>query len=286
MSMPAGPEHGYAHVFHAGNVGDVLKHVVLTAVLEDAARGGPVAYIDTHAGEGLHILRTTGEWTEGVYRLWRQPAATGPGLEAWLRIVRSLSQKADRPEKYPGSPLLAARLLDAKSTIELFETDAEPREGLQRHVADDARVTVHGTDGYAGLLPAVARAKHRRVVALCDPPYVAKEDWVGAAKAIIETHRAAPTATLVLWYPIKSWSRPHVLVRAIRDAGVPGATLELITTPLEQKRNRLNGSGLLCVNVSDALLDALATPLHIIGRACATQHGDWSLHVGSWKTPI
>ena len=46
----------------------------------------------------------------------------------------------------------------------------------------------------------------------------------------------APDATLLLWYPIKSWSRPHVMQRALREAGVPGTTLDLITLPLEEKR--------------------------------------------------
>jgi 23S rRNA A2030 N6-methylase RlmJ len=103
---------------------------------------------------------------------------------------------------------------------------------------------------------------------------------------VVDAATAAPEATILLWYPIKSWSRPHVLVRTIREAGVAATTLELITTPLEHKRNRLNGSGLLCVNVSEALVDALAPSLQQIGRRCATQQGQWSLHVGAWKRPV
>jgi 23S rRNA (adenine2030-N6)-methyltransferase len=285
MTTPAGAEHEYAHVFHAGNVGDVLKHVVLAAVLQEATWAGPVTYIDTHSGEGLHQLRTTGEWTEGVFRFWRAPAK-GPGLEPWMDVVRSFSPREDRPERYPGSPVLAAKLLDANAKLELFETSVEPVEGLRRHLADDARASIHASDGFAGLLPALQRHAGRRVVALIDPPYNAKEEWTKVVKAVVDASQAAPDATLLLWYPIKSWSRPHVLVRTLREAGVAATTLELITTPLEFKRNRLNGSGLLGVNLSDAFVDAIVPVLHQIGRRCATQQGQWSLHVGGWKKPV
>lgn len=285
-TTPDAPESDYAHVFHAGNVGDVLKHVVLAAVLGEAAKGGPVTYIDTHAGEGLHQLRTTGEWTEGVNRIWRAPPIAGPGVEPWLSIVRSLSTKGDRPERYPGSPLLASRLLGGDAKLELFELAAEPCAGLRGHLGTDRRVTIHEADGFAGLPAALARAAGRKVVVLCDPPFVGKEEWRRAPTTLIETFAARPDATFLLWYPIKSWTRPHVLVRAIREARVPGTSLDLITMPLEQKRNRLNGSGLVMVNVPDALVDALAAPLHAVGRLCAIQHGQWSLHVEGWRAPV
>lgn len=286
MTAIAGADHDYAHVFHAGNVGDVLKHVILAAVLEEAGKSGPVTYIDTHSGEGLHQLRTTGEWTEGVYRIWKSPPIAGPGMAPWLSIVRGLSTRSDRPERYPGSPWIAARLLGNDARLECFELAPEPYDGLSRHFANDARVTTHAADGFAGLSVAISRAANRKLVVLCDPPYVAKDDWTRASNAVIETLKARPDAIVMLWYPIKSWSRPHVLHRALREAGVAGTTIDLITMPLDQKRNRLNGSGLFVANVPDQLIDTLAGPLHAIGRLCAIQHARWSLHVEAWKAPV
>ncbi|MDL2283799.1 23S rRNA (adenine(2030)-N(6))-methyltransferase RlmJ, partial [Oxalobacter sp. OttesenSCG-928-P03] len=47
----------YRHAFHAGNHADVLKHVVLLAVLQYACqKEAAVFYIDTHAGAGLYAL--------------------------------------------------------------------------------------------------------------------------------------------------------------------------------------------------------------------------------------
>ncbi len=283
---PAGPENDYAHVFHAGNVGDVLKHIVLAALLEQFGRDERITYVDTHSGEGLHQLRTTGEWTEGVYRIWRDPVQ-GPGVDAWLRIVQSLSRRPDRPETYPGSPGLAARLLGPSARLELFELADEPATGLRKHLGHDGRVSVHQEDGFAGLRQLVERSTPAEpLVVLCDPPYVSRDDWGNAVRSLVDTHRVRPDAVQLLWYPIKSWSRPHVLQRAVREAGLPGASIDLITTPLEHKRNRLNGSGLVCINLPDALLDALAPVLHAVGRRCAIQQGRWSLHVESWRSPV
>ena len=47
----------YRHAYHAGNFADVLKHTVLTLVIEYLKRKEkPFRVIDTHAGTGLYDL--------------------------------------------------------------------------------------------------------------------------------------------------------------------------------------------------------------------------------------
>ena len=49
----------YQHAYHAGNHADVLKHVVLLALLAKlAAKDKPLRYIETHAGAGGYDLRS------------------------------------------------------------------------------------------------------------------------------------------------------------------------------------------------------------------------------------
>ncbi|NMW25874.1 23S rRNA (adenine(2030)-N(6))-methyltransferase RlmJ, partial [Rhodanobacter denitrificans] len=61
----------YRHAYHAGNFADVLKHVVLLALVEAMqAKPAPFCYIDTHAGSGSYPLdgfeaRKTGEHQDG-----------------------------------------------------------------------------------------------------------------------------------------------------------------------------------------------------------------------------
>ena len=60
----------YRHGFHAGNLADVLKHSILTAVIDAAiTKPAPLVYIDTHAGAGLYSLGDDGEHCGGVVPL-------------------------------------------------------------------------------------------------------------------------------------------------------------------------------------------------------------------------
>ena len=66
----------YRHGFHAGNHADVLKHIVLAALLRHLAlKDKPFRVVDTHAGAGWYRLdhtfaQKTGEWREGIGRIW------------------------------------------------------------------------------------------------------------------------------------------------------------------------------------------------------------------------
>ncbi|HBO38427.1 MAG TPA: 23S rRNA (adenine(2030)-N(6))-methyltransferase RlmJ, partial [Pasteurellaceae bacterium] len=47
----------YRHSFHAGNHADVLKHIVLTLILESLQQKEKAFYyLDTHAGVGRYRL--------------------------------------------------------------------------------------------------------------------------------------------------------------------------------------------------------------------------------------
>ena len=49
----------YRHSYHAGNFGDVIKHIVLIEILEHLIKkDAPFEYIDTHAGAGLYNLHS------------------------------------------------------------------------------------------------------------------------------------------------------------------------------------------------------------------------------------
>ena len=73
----------YRHAYHAGNFADVLKHAVLTLVLEYMKRKeAPFRVIDTHAGAGRYALASpqaekTGEWQGGIARLIGEVIAWG-----------------------------------------------------------------------------------------------------------------------------------------------------------------------------------------------------------------
>jgi len=143
----------YSHRFHAGNIGDVWKHCVLVDVLERArAAGGAVVYVETHAGEGEYLLQSTGEWTEGIGRLWDDDtaAAGADPVARYVALCRRLAPGADRPTSYPGSPAFARAVLGAGATLALWERDAAAYGRLAVHVGAGRAVVCQAASPVAG----------------------------------------------------------------------------------------------------------------------------------------
>jgi len=251
----------YAHARHAGNAGDVLKHVALLAVFEELLRSPePLEYVETHAGDGLYPLGSAGEWGDGIQRLWNYQ---GDGIVGrYAELVRGFSTAgASRPAKYPGSPLIARKLLRDSDRMRLFEIDAQSATVLRKAVP---QAEVFAEDGLAQL------AAPPRALVLIDPPYSQKQEWTDAARA------AARIAGVprMLWYPIKALTRPRALLHELAKNGVHGTAVELHWTPLRLKRERLNGSGIIFADVPRAAVAAVCAALVDLGPALQT-HGEW-----------
>lgn len=273
----------YAHARHAGNSGDVFKHVALAALL--GALTEARLYVESHAGDGLFTLGSVGEWGAGIARLWAEPAPAGPpdAVDRWLSAVRAFSRPgAARPERYPGSPLIARALLPRGARLLLHERSPQSAQVLRRVAAapdggpvaaNDVQV-VEG-DGFEGLPGALASAQGAAAAALVDPPYADKAEWDAAARAVAEARRASPQAALLLWYPIKALTRPRALLAQLARLGVHGTAVELIATPLRLKRERLNGSGVIFAGAPTQAVRELCGALPRLGPLLAT-HGEWS----------
>jgi 23S rRNA (adenine2030-N6)-methyltransferase len=239
----------YEHRFHAGNVGDVWKHIALLAWLSRARSEGPVRYVDTHAGAGSYALGATGEWTEGVGLLRARSAGAPAIVEQYLSLVGERS--------YPGSPQLARVVLDRpEDEHELWELDP----------------SVHRQLG-AGNLGDGLNADLRGAHVLIDPPYQDRREWELVPDAVARALASDPKTRILLWYPIKSYARPNAMHVRLENAGVRATALELLTSPLTSKKNRLNGSGVLLVNAEPPLVEELAALATWLGpRLALPQH--------------
>jgi 23S rRNA (adenine2030-N6)-methyltransferase len=270
----------YSHRHHAGNVGDVWKHCALVEILRAAT--GRVAYVESHAGEGRYPLGPTGEWTEGIGRLWHADVRDG-AVGRYVDLARRLGAGTERPTAYPGSPAFA-RAVAGSATLVLWERDEAAAQSLRAAFAGDAGARIEQGDGLRALPDALATAERDAdsVVALVDPPYGQKADWIAVPDAVARAARTTRRACLVLWYPVKSLTRPNAMIARLESAGVGGTIVELVTTSLAHQRSRLNGSGILLVRPPAGTSDALAAAASVLGAACATQPGAWSVRMQAW----
>ncbi len=160
----------YRHAFHAGNFADVVKHLALVSILAHLRRK-PAAFaaIDTHAGRGLYELggseaQRSGEAASGIARLLDM--ADGPQtLGLYLDLVRGLGA-----ERYPGSPLIAAKLLREQDRLVAVEKHPEDLRALAAGLAPFRKARAVEGDGYARLA-ALLPPPERRGLILIDPPY-------------------------------------------------------------------------------------------------------------------
>jgi 23S rRNA (adenine2030-N6)-methyltransferase len=280
----------YSHRFHAANHGDVFKHAVLVAALAEATQGDrpPLTFVETHSGEGQYRLANTGEWTEGIARL---DAVASERISAGLAEFRAALARAgaatrvpNRGGDYPGSPRLALGALRPQDTAALFEKDAQAAAALTRALGHDKRARITHGDGWVGLaaLAETTQEPSRRLFAHIDPPYTDKDEWTQAATALQTLRARRPDARAILWYPIKSLTRPNALMADLRRLGVPGVAVELHVTPQEIKRNALHGSGVLLVGASTALVERASALAAALGPLMATHDARWFTRSVGW----
>lgn len=270
----------YRHAYHAGNFADVLKHVVLLALVEALeAKDTPFAYIDTHAGSGCYALEgreagKTGEYRDGIRRLLfpdlgadnGQSATLPPLLRRWLDGILALPGNEDGLKLYPGSPLQAARAMREGDSAHLCELHPEEATRLRELFARDGRVHVHHRDGYEAL-KALVPPREKRGLVLIDPPYEAQD---AEYRVIDQALKAAlvrwPTGVYAVWYPIKLRSQVQPFLRGLQH-GMARRVLraELLVHP-DDSALRLNGSGMVVLNAPWNLDEVLREPLRAMAR--------------------
>lgn len=199
----------YRHAFHAGNFADVLKHAVLTNVLEYMTRKDKgYTYIDSHSGAGMYQLteeyaQKTGEYKQGIAKLINNndiPEA----LEEYIELIQSFNINNDDKselELYPGSPAVAKAFSRRQDSAHLFELHSTDINYLTEFSERWNKSHVQQSDGYQGILSLVPPPSRRGVV-LIDPPYELKEDYTKAVKTIISAYKKFATGTYILWYPV------------------------------------------------------------------------------------
>lgn len=272
----------YRHAYHAGNFADVLKHLVLTLVIEHLKlKPAPFRVIDTHAGSGsydLHSLEATktGEWHGGIGRILAEPlpADVATILAPYLAAVAE-SNPDGGVTTYPGSPLLARRLLRPGDVLVANELHPDDHAALEHLFARDAQSKVLHLDGWTAL-KALLPPKERRGVVLIDPPFEEAGELQRLVTALKEAQRRFATGTVLLWFPIKALA-PIDRFYAALSAIAPFAPDKILTVELHIRPpvdpDRLNGMGLVVFNPPYTLAGRLAAVLPELTARLASEPG-------------
>jgi 23S rRNA (adenine2030-N6)-methyltransferase len=256
----------YRHDYHAGNFADCFKHALLTLLIEAlTTKDAPLCYLDTHAGSGRYTLDPApdAEHHAGIQRLLAAPAR----LAALAPYRALLDARPGRLlTRYPGSPLIAARLLRAQDRLVLCEQVPAATTRLRKLFASDPRVRIVGGDGYAAMT-AHLPPHERRGLVLMDPPFEELREFDALYNALTAAHRRWPQGVYALWYPIKAREPVRRFLRRLQQGGIPKLlNTELCVLP-DDVAQRLNGCGMVLVNPPWRLDAALEVLLPALAKA-------------------
>ncbi|MDE2463746.1 MAG: 23S rRNA (adenine(2030)-N(6))-methyltransferase RlmJ [Alphaproteobacteria bacterium] len=236
----------YRHAYHAGNFADVAKHVALVVVLEHLKKKSKgFVVIDTHAGRGLYDLSgveatRTCEAEAGIGLIRDLKGPLPAALETYLELVRTTGASA-----YPGSPLIAARLLRAQDRLVAIEKHPEEAAVLTEVLRPFAQARVLHADGYARLATLLP-PQERRGVVLLDPPFEQAEEFRAVAAAVTAAMRRFATGTYMVWYPIKSAARATSFCGELLAGGANSALRVEISSDAPGEGMRM--AGLVVIN--------------------------------------
>jgi 23S rRNA (adenine2030-N6)-methyltransferase len=282
----------YRHAYHAGNFADVLKHAILALIIEHAKRKpAPFRVVDTHAGIGRYDLGATeatktGEWRTGIARLIGPDAAPIGEAEAKLLAPFLDSVRSENPTCaltfYPGSPLIARRLLRPQDRLIASELHPEDCATLGCCFARDKQTKVVELDGWLAL-KAFLPPRERRGVILIDPPYEDRDELRHLTRGLAAALQRFGGGTYMLWYPIKDAAQVERFHDTLHAMDIPKLLRAEILIREPTDTSLLNGCGLMIVNPPWTLADDLDVLLPFLAERLAVASG--SRHFLTWINP-
>lgn len=246
----------YRHSYHAGNFADVVKHVILTALITSIAKkDSAMCYIDTHAGTGYYDLFSatalkTKEYTTGIEKVIQRehpPALVQLYLDCVHKINNKLSgAKYASLRYYPGSPMIARYLARPHDRIIGCELQPDEYKALRETFAGDKQVAVHHLDGFLGL-KAFLPPQERRGLVLIDPPYEDPDEFSRIAHTLPVALKRWETGIYAIWYPVKEKAQAERFRRSLRQS-IKQPVLDMELTIYPDLPNHLNGCGIAVIN--------------------------------------
>ncbi len=267
----------YRHAFHAGNHGDVLKHLVLMRVLEHLnGKDKGWRYVDTHAGAGGYSLegryaQKKAEYAQGIGRLWGRDDLPPP-VARYVELVRGFNPPG-RLEQYPGSPAFARLLMRPQDELRLYELHPTDQRILAAAFGGERRVQVHAGDGFEGLRAQLPPPTRRGAV-LIDPPYEGDRDYGRVVAALRDAVQRFADGVYLVWIPQVAKVQAAELPRRLEAIAPKGWLHARLTVGRTDAQGfGLAGSSMLVINPPYTLHDELAALLPWLAQALGQVEG-------------
>lgn len=279
----------YRHAYHAGNHADVLKHVVLTRVLDYLKRKDKFFHVlDAHAGIGVYALDgkealKTEEFAGGIGKM-KRPFA--PEVEELLspyrQVLAELNPARKKVTVYPGSPEIAVRLCRPGDLMTFNELHPKDFAVLDKRYQNEPRARVTNMDA-AILIKASLPPALRRGIVLIDPPFEVKTEKDAILSALAHGYRRFSTGVFMVWYPVKGASFAEKLTADIAALKLP-ATLRIEMRVRESfEGGGLAGSGVIVINPPFVLPDEMSILLPALAKRMGL--GKWGRGTADWLVP-
>jgi 23S rRNA (adenine2030-N6)-methyltransferase len=243
-------------MYHAGNLADVHKHMLLAWILTYLTRKEkPLTYIETHAGRGAYDLSDTAaaktsEAAAGIDAVFSRIDAAHPYARALRR-----HREQHGPRAYPGSPMIAAQILRKSDAMHLAEL--HPREFHHLEIAmSPYPATCRRMDGFE-LAHSICPPTPRRGLLLIDPSYEIKTDYSAIPKHIAKITTAWNLGIICLWYPLLKSDAHQSMLNRLRQRH-PDALRHEVSFETARKGHGMIGSGMIVINAPHGLSEEAA----------------------------
>ena len=239
----------YRHGYHAGNAADVLKHFILTYVLDYIKKKDKgFIFIDSHAGAGKYLIsdpymQKNKEYLQGIEKIL-QLKNDNIFLKKYLDLIKSINFNSEL-KIYPGSCYLAARSLRPNDNLYFFELHPKEFLNLKKNFENDSRVIIENRDSYQRLKKLLP-PKEKRAVILIDPSYELKDEYEKVLEMLSDCYKKFPLGVYIIWYPVlKNKKSEKFIFNVLKKNYKNLSHVEMITDNLN---NGMQGSGLFILN--------------------------------------
>ena len=239
----------YRHGYHAGNAADVLKHFILTYVLDYIKKKDKgFIFIDSHAGAGKYLIsdpymQKNKEYLQGIKKIL-QLKNDNIFLKKYLDLIKSINFNSEL-KIYPGSCFLAARSLRPNDNLYFFELHPKEFLNLKKNFENDSRVIIENRDSYQRLKKLLP-PKEKRAVILIDPSYELKDEYEKVSEMLSDCYKKFPLGVYIIWYPVlKNKKSEKFIFNVLKKKYKNLSHVEMITDNLN---NGMQGSGLFILN--------------------------------------